>query len=159
VLVRNAHPTRPVTGTLELVQLRGRDQHRFVRLKGTPADQQPGPVGVTLKPGLNGFEFLDLPTDNAIDADSFVYRASFKPDNLPGDGAANNPATAAVIARGQRRVLFLEDPAAFGSHKLLIETLRGSKFRVDHLSAAALPPAAVLGEFLSSYDAIVIADT
>lgn len=158
VLVRNAHPTRPVAGTLELVQLRGRDLQRFVRLKGTPPDRQPGPVTVTLKPGLNGFEFLDLPADDAIDADSFVYRASFRPDNLPGDRASNNTATAAVIARGQRRVLLLEDPAAFASHKLLVETLRAAKFRVDHLSAVALPPAAVLGEFLSSYDSLVLAD-
>src|SRR5262249_48318025 len=127
VLVRNAHPSREVEGTLELVQLRGREPPRFVRFKGTAADQPPGPVPVTARPGLNGFEFLDLPTDIAIDADSFVYRATFLPRDLPGDRAANNSATAAVIARGQRRVLLLEDPTALGAHKLLLDTLRAAK--------------------------------
>src|SRR5262249_61954407 len=76
VLVRNAHPARAVEGTLELVQLRGREPPRFVRFRGSPSGQAPGPVSVIVKPGLNGFEFLDLPTDNAIDADSFVYLAT-----------------------------------------------------------------------------------
>lgn len=158
VLVRNAHPTRSVDGTLELVQLRGREPPRFVRFRGTPPGQQPGPVAVTAKPGLNGFEFLDLPTDAAIDADSFVYRATFTPKNLTGDRVANNRATAAVLARGQRRVLLLEDPAAAGSHQMLLDTLRAAKFRLDVLSADRLPPAADLGEFLSSYDSLLIAD-
>ncbi|MCE9562650.1 MAG: VWA domain-containing protein [Planctomycetes bacterium] len=158
VLVRNANPTQPVTGTLELVQVRGRDEPRFVRFKGTPADQQPGPVKVTVRPGLNGFEFLDLPTDNAIDRDSFVYRARFTPDNLLGDRVSNNSATAAVLARGQRRVLLLEDPSAIGSHSLLLDTLRAAKFRVDTLPADGLPTAADLGEFLSTYDSVLIGD-
>jgi len=158
VLVRNAHPTRPVTGTLELVQVRGREEPRFVRFKGTPPDQQPGPVRVTARPGLNGFEFLDLPTDRAIDTDSFVYRATFLPENLPGDRTSNNRATAAVLARGQRRVLFLEDPTAIGSHAQLLTTLRAAKLRVDTLSADRLPAAVDLGEFLSTYDSLLIGD-
>ncbi|MBA4189075.1 MAG: hypothetical protein C0467_13840 [Planctomycetaceae bacterium] len=158
VLVRNAHPTRPVIGTLELVQVRGRDEPRFVRFKGTPPDQQPGPVRVTARPGLNGFEFLDLPTDRAIDTDSFVYRALFTPDNLPGDRTSNNRATAAVLARGQRRVLLLEDPTTVGSHALLLTTLRAAKFRIDTLSVDRLPAAADLGEFLSTYDSLLIGD-
>lgn len=158
VLVRNANPTRAVTGTLELVQVRGRDQPRFVRFKGLAADQQPGPVRVTARPGLNGFEFLDLPGDAAIDGDSFVYRATFTPDNLPGDRVSNNRATAAVLARGQRRVLVLEDPTATGSHALLVDTLRAAKLRVDVLAADRLPAAGDLGEFLSTYDALLLAD-
>lgn len=158
VLVRNANPSRSVAGTLELVQVRGRDEPRFVRFKGVPPDQQPGPVRVTARPGLNGFEFLDLPGDNAIDRDSFVYRATFTPDNLPGDRVSNNRATAAVLARGQRRVLVLEEPTAAGSHSLLVDTLRAAKLRVDVLAADRLPAADDLGEFLSTYDALLIAD-
>ena len=63
-----------------------------------------------------------------------------------------------MIALGQRRVLFLEDPAAVGSHALLLETLRAAKLRVDVLAADRLPPAADLGEFLSSYDTLLIGD-
>ena len=158
VLVRNAHPTREVTGTLELAQLRGREPPRFVRFKNTSADQQPGPVRVAARPGLNGFEFLDLPTDSAIDADSFVYRATFLPHNLPGDRAANNRATAAVIARGQRRVLLVEDPSAVGAHQLLLDTLRATQLRVDALPSDRRTAAADLGEFLSTYECLVTAD-
>jgi uncharacterized membrane protein len=158
VLVRNAHPTRPVVGTLELVQLRGREQPRFVRYKGTPPGQQPGPVVVTAQPGLNGFEFLDLPTDNAVDADSFVYRAAFTPRDLPGDRASNNLAATTVLARGQRRLLLLEDPNTAGSHSLLLDTLRAARFRIDTLTADRLPPTTELGEFLSTYDSLLLAD-
>jgi uncharacterized membrane protein len=158
VLVRNVHPSRPVEGTLELVQVRSRDESRHVRFRGTPPGTPPGPVAVTLQPGLNGFEFLDLPTDNAIDADSFVYRATFIPKTLPGDRLTNNRATAAVIARGTRRVLLVEDPANAGSHTLLFETLLAAKLRVDVLAADRLPGATDLGEFLSSYDSMLIAD-
>jgi uncharacterized membrane protein/secreted protein with Ig-like and vWFA domain len=158
VLIRNAHPTRSVEGTLELLQTRGREQSRPVRFRGTPPDQPPGPVSVTVKPGLNGFEFLDLPADNAIDGESFVYRATFLPKNLPGDRTSNNRATAAVIARGQRRVLVVEEPTAIGAHAHLIDTLRAAKLRVDAIPADRLPGAADLGEFLSSYDSLLLAD-
>src|SRR4029079_3583169 len=47
VLVRNGHTSRPVEGTLELVQVRGREEPRHVRFRGTPAETPPGPVAVT----------------------------------------------------------------------------------------------------------------
>src|SRR5438552_8086736 len=80
---------------------------------------------------------------------------------LRGDRAANNRATASVVARGHRRVLFLEDPpeAAKNPHKFLIDTLRAAKFRVDPLSADRLPTdPGDLGVFLSNYDCLILAD-
>ncbi len=176
VLVRNAHPTRVVEGSLELVQLRDRELRPIPVVNGPGVVERPnapGPVKVRLKPGLNVVRFRDRADDPEADAEvSFSYRAtflptrSFEPDGgsvvagLPGDRSANNRATTAVVARGQRRVLFLENQTGEQSaHKHLADTLRRAKFRVDPLAAASLPAdKGDLGVFLSNYDCVVLAD-
>lgn len=176
VLIRNAHPHRIVEGSLELVQMRDREVRPVPIIDGPGVVEKPmvpGPVRVRLKPGLNVFRFRDRAEDpNANDEISFSYRAtflpvrSFDPDGgnmvagLPGDRSANNRATTAVVARGQRRVLFLEEATGEKSaHKHLIDTLRGAKIRVDTLAASALPAdKGDLGVFLSNYDCVMIAD-
>ena len=175
VLVRNAHPTRVVDGVLELVQLRDREARPVPIIDGPGVLQrpdQPGPARVRLQPGLNVFRFRDRADDPAIDSEvSFTYRATFTPTRsmdpdggntvvgLPGDRAANNRAAAAVVSRGHRRVLFLDDPALAKSnpHKLLLDTLREAKFRVDRLPADAIPAdPGDLAVFLSSYDCLIL---
>ena len=96
----------------------------------------------------------DRADDPAIDSEvSFTYRATFTPvramdsdggnavAGLPGDRNANNRATAAVVARGHRRVLFLDDPAfaKANPHKHLLDTLRDAKFRVATAVWSQLP--------------------
>ncbi len=174
VLVRNAHPTRVVDGTLELVQIRDRETRPVPAENGPqvlklPAG--PGPVRVRLRPGLNIFPFRDRAEDATT---SSTYRATFTPIQsadpdgrnvvvgLPGDRVANNRATAAVVARGQRQVLLLDDPAtaATNPHRLLLDTLRLAKFRVDRLATDALPvDPAELAVVLSNFDCLILANT
>src|SRR5262249_47726044 len=151
VLVRNAHPTRLVDGVLEVIEIRDREARPLAPFD-TP--NKPGPVSVRLQPGLNVFKFrarADL-TENEPDV-SLTYPATFIPTRsmapdgrnvvagLPGDRATNNRASASVVARGRRRVLLLDDPAAAGSpHQFLIDTLRQAKFEVHRLPADRLPP-------------------
>jgi uncharacterized membrane protein len=177
VLVRNAHPSRLVEGILELVQVRDREARPVAIIDGPQVlarPEQPGPARVQLRPGLNVFKFRDRADDPAIDSEmSFTYRATFTPTRsmdangsnvvpgLPGDRTANNRATASVVARGQRRVLFLEDPplSAKNPHKFLIDTLRAARFRVDLLAADRLPAdTGELGVFLSNYDCLILAN-
>jgi uncharacterized membrane protein len=177
VLVRNAHPSRLVDGVLELVQIRDREARPVPILDGPQVlakPEQPGPARVQLRPGLNVFKFRDRADDPAIDSEvSFTYRATFTPtrsmdanggnvvQGLPGDRSANNRATASVVARGQRRVLFVEDPpeAAKSPHKFLTDTLRAAKFRLDVLPADKLPDdPGDLGVFLSNYDCLILAN-
>ena len=177
VLVRNTHPSRLVDGVLELVQLRDREARPVAILDGPQVlskPDPPGPARVRLRPGLNVFKFRDRADDPTVDSDvSFTYRASFTPtrsmdadgrnavQGLPGDRSANNRATASVVARGHRRVLFLEDPPAMpqNPHRLLLDTLRTAKFRIDRLAADRLPTdPGDLGVFLSNYDCLVLAN-
>ena len=83
---------------------------------------------------------------------AFAYRATFTPTEsrplsggtlvggLPGDRRPNNRAAAAVVSRGQRRVLFLDenDPDTGQSqHEHLLATLRRSHICVDRLPRRA----------------------
>lgn len=176
VLIRNAHPTRIVEGSLELVQLRDREVRPIQIVDGPGVVQkpnEPGAVKVRLRPGLNVFRFRDRAEDPGNDTDiSFSYRATFLPTRsfdpnganvvagLPGDRTANNRATTAVVARGRQGLLFLEEQTGEASaHKHLIDTLRRAKIRVNTLAVSALPAdKGDLGIFLSNYDCIVIAD-
>ena len=163
VLVRNATP-RPVDGSLELVMFRDREARpvpvvidaRSTNVLENPT--APGPVKVRLRPGLNEFRFRDRAEDTDTEV-SLTYRATFVPlTPLPGDRTTNNRATASVVARGQRKVLFVEDPAAGGSHRYLTDTLRRAKFKVDAITGDKLPAADGLGDFLSTYDCLVLAN-
>jgi uncharacterized membrane protein len=162
-----------VEGLLEVVQIRT-DGERSITIEDGPnvIDKARQPARVRLVPGLNSFRFRDR-AEVAKDETSFTYRATFTPilsadengrnvvEGLPGDRITNNKATTAVVARGQRRVLFLEERAARGPspHQHLIDALKRAKIRVDPLSIALLPEDKDdLGIFLSNYDCVVLAN-
>ena len=148
VAVRNEHPTREVDGLLELVRIgRGADtndtpdQQVQIEIDSTNPmvlDNTKLPARVRLMPKLNVFRFVDK--ERGKGQSSYTYKATFTPlqsvekpgapivAGLPGDRSANNSASAAVVARGQRRLLFL-DPSiveAKSPHKHLINTLRAA---------------------------------
>ena len=103
---------------------------------------------------------------------SFVYRATFTPTNsrpveggtmvagLPGDRATNNEASAAVVARGIRQVLFVDKHMASTGqpeHQYLIQLMLDEKISVVPLSVDKLPTnKADLGVLLSNYDALIM---
>ncbi|HET6575171.1 MAG TPA: VWA domain-containing protein [Fimbriiglobus sp.] len=172
VLVRNATPDRVVDGRLEVLKS-SRGENREIEIEDGPQVLDGGhPPKVRLMPGLNVFRFRDR-VDPSGDS-AFAYRATFTPiesrpisggtlvGGLPGDRAANNRAAAAVVSRGQRRVLFLDenDPDTGRSqHEYLINTLLKSRIRVDRLPAGRLPAdKGELGVFLSNYDLVVLAN-
>lgn len=171
VLIRNANPARIVDGRLELLKV-GIGDDLAVEIEESPQvlDKSKPPPLVRLLPGLNVFRFRDRADPQGDSA--FSYRATFTPvrsakldgsdivAGLPGDRPANNRATAAVVSRGQRRVLFLDDNVGgMSPHQYLIDTLRKAKIRVDRLAADKLPPdKGDLGVFLSNFDCIVIAN-
>lgn len=171
VLIRNANPSRIVDGRLELLKV-GIGDDTVVEIEESPQvlDKSKPPPLVRLLPGLNVFRFRDRA--DPLGDSAFSYRATFTPvrsakvdgsdvvAGLPGDRPANNRATAAVVSRGQRRVLFLDDTIGRGSpHQHLIDSLRKAKIRVDRLPADKLPPdKGDLGVFLSNFDCIVIAN-
>lgn len=162
VLIRSLNP-KPVVGTLSLVQVS--------EGKSTPVVDPP-PL-IKLEPGLNS-----IPFKHRLDKQrqSYTYQAVFEPKGvevapgriepgLPGDRWQNNRASTHVVAVGQRRVLFLEEPPGAGKpprHDLLLRRLRltaSSKFRLDYLGVDRLPQErAELGIFLSNYDCVVLAD-
>lgn len=171
VLVRNANPSRLVDGRLELIKVGiGADSNVAIEESPQVLDNSKPPPLVRLLPGLNVFRFRDRADPQGDSA--FSYRATFTPTRsakldgadavagLPGDRPANNRATAAVVSRGQRRVLFLDDNVGRGSgHQHLIDSLRKAKIRVDRLAADKLPPdKGDLGVFLSNFDCVVIAN-
>jgi uncharacterized membrane protein len=174
VLVRNAHPSRIVFGKLELLQNR-EGAERPIAMVGRGEDDK-SPYLVRLVPGLNTFTFRDKAESkkNADDELSYSYRALFTPvesrnsDNtdasagLPGDRVQNNNATAHVIARGTRRVLFIErarDRDGTFPHQHLIDQLRGAKFLVVPKVVAELPQNRdEFAVYLSNFDCVVIGD-
>jgi uncharacterized membrane protein len=172
VLVRNATPDRVVDGRLE-VQKTSLGENRGVEIEDSPQVLEAGqPPKVRLLPGLNVFRFRDRVDPQGDSA--FAYRATFTPiesrplsggtlvGGLPGDRAANNRAAAAVVSRGQRRVLFLDenDPKTGQSqHDHLLSTLRRSRIRMDRLPAERLPAdKGELGVFLGNYDLVILAN-
>ncbi len=172
VLVRNATPDRVVDGRLE-VQKSSFGENHGIEIEDGPQVLEGGPTPkVRLLPGLNVFRFRDRVNPQGDSA--FAYRATFTPTEsrplnggvivggLPGDRAANNRAAAAVVSRGQRRVLFLDenDPKTGRSqHEYLLTTLRRSRIRVDRLPAERLPAdKGELGVFLSNYDLVILAN-
>jgi uncharacterized membrane protein/Mg-chelatase subunit ChlD len=182
VAIRNEHPTREVDGLLELVRIgRGSDdpQDQPDRQVQVPIDgsnpqvldDMKLPARVRLLPKINVFRFVDK--ERGRGQTSYTYKATFTPlqsverpgaapvAGLPGDRPANNSASAAVVARGQRRILFLDQAATElrSPHRHLITTLRAARQRVDHLAADKLPPdVSDLGVFLSNYDCLILAN-
>ena len=174
VLVRNAHPTRVVFGRLELLQNRDGDE-RPIPMVGRGEDEK-SPYRVRLVPGLNPFTFRDKAESKKGTEDelSFSYRAVFVPEGseneagrdavvgLPGDRIQNNRALAHVIARGSRRVLFIEkeqDGDGAFPHQYLIDRLRAAKFLVLPITIGKLPQNKDdLPVYLSNFDCVVIGD-
>jgi len=183
ILIRNAHPTREVDGELEVVRigrqglglgLENNDTEVAIKIEDGPQvlDTR-NPPRVRLVPGLNVFRFRDLHREQSQTETSYTYKANFKPlqsvlkpgdpatPGLPGDRPNNNRATAAVVARGQRRILFVDTaPTPEQSpHRYLIAKLREARQRLDHLDIAKLPgDKADLGVFLSNYDCVILAN-
>lgn len=169
VLVRNATPNRLVEGRLEVIKT---GDNKPIEVEDSPQVLEEGPPPkVQLLPGLNVFRFRDRIDPQGDSA--FAYRATFTPTRslpvgggvvaggLPGDRTANNRAATAVVSRGQRRVLLLDEPTADGSspHDFLIRTLIREKIDCRRLPADRLPTEkGDLGVFLSNYDAIILAN-
>jgi uncharacterized membrane protein len=174
VLVRNAHPSRFVIGTLELLQNR-EGKERPIAMVGAPEGEQ-SPYTVRLPPGLTSFTFRDKAEGGKKGEEefSYTYRAVFTPlesrdannrDALPGlagDRIQNNRGMAHVIARGARRVLFVEpDREADDSypHQHLIDQLKAARYLVLPRTAGQLPVNKdELTVYLSNFDCLVIAD-
>lgn len=174
VLVRNATPDRIVDGRLEVAKATT-GETKFLEIEDGPQVLEPGnPAKVRLPAReLSVFRFRD---EAKADGDSaFAYRATFTPtesravrggsaatSGLPGDRATNNRAAAAVVARGTRRVLFLDEAQVptRSPHAHLIRVLRdNSKLNVRWWPASRLPiDKGELGVFLSNYDCIIIAN-
>ncbi len=164
VLVRSFNPA-PVVGTLVVKQItrieRGDEARVVEKLLEEP------PRTVTLRQGLNSFQFKQPLTDQQ---QSYTYEAEFQPlgvrvDDrhvraLTGDRVQNNRAATHVVARGQRRVLFVEDKK--GDHDLLVQSLLSAgdkKFKVLTMTAEELPKDKErLGVYLSNFDCVALAN-
>ena len=182
VLIRNASPDKIVDGRLDVVKA-STGESAAIEIEDNPQLLEAGkPPKVRLLPGLNVFRFRDR-VDPQGDS-SFTFRATFTPTEsrplaggvastgLPGDRVENNRVETAVVSRGQRRVLLLDEPLPgtnSSSHDYLLQTLRfelnkkdgkaQGKLRVDRLPADKLPAdKGELGVFLSNYDAVILAN-
>jgi uncharacterized membrane protein len=161
VLLRNYNP-KPVVGTLTLVR----------RSEGRETMVADPPPLVRLEPGLNSIPFKDRLNQQR---QSYTYEAVFEPkgvqvapgdvrEGLAGDRWQNNRATTHVVAVGQRRILFLQEPINKDNagHAFLLQQLRAAaraRFRIDVLTVDRLPQdRAELGVFLSNYDCVIIAN-
>jgi uncharacterized membrane protein len=121
--------------------------------------------------GLNSFSFDRPLTDEQR---SYTYEAKFEPlwvedekgkviqRGLPGDRVQNNYASAHVVARGQGRILLLENEG--GAHKeladRLVEAGKG-RFKVVPVSVDILnnyQERDKLAVFLSNFDCVVLAN-
>ena len=170
VLVRNATPDRIVVGRLELFKsTSGETANVEIEDSLQLIDRGPPPK-VQLLPGLNVFRFRDRIDPQGDTA--FAYRATFTPtENRPvgggpslpglaGDRTANNRAATAVVSRGQRRVLFLDEATTFETspHRHLIRSLRTrGNIQVLWRPAEKLPAEkGELGVYLSNFDCLVI---
>lgn len=178
VLIRNASKDRIVGGTLELLRVRDGSEEPIPISEGAGVeDAKRQPARVLLRPGLNSFSFRDAALagkPKAGEEASYSYKAVFSPQDarpeaggvvtvgVPGDRFQNNRAGTHVIARGQRRVLFLEPAPAGGAgnrHQHLIDALRRARLLVTPLPVERLPQnRAELGVFLADYDCVVVAN-
>jgi Mg-chelatase subunit ChlD len=124
-----------------------------------------------LRPGLNPFSFDRPLTDEQR---SYTYEAEFQPlrvedekgqliqKGLPGDRVQNNRASTHVVARGQGRILLLENEA--GQHKELVERLVEAgkgRFKVVAEPVDVLDnykERDKLAVFLSNFDCVIVAN-
>ncbi len=127
------------------------------------------PLTVRVQPGLNAFTFKQ-PLEKTLQ--SYTYEAIFVPQHLEDargkpfrgrlgeDRVQNNRATTHVVARGQRRVLLVEQNA--GDHQLLVDRLKlvaHNKYQLISIPVDRLPQnKEELGVFLSNYDCVLLAN-
>jgi uncharacterized membrane protein len=184
VLIRNATPDREVDGRLEVVKA-STGQNKGIEIEDGPQVLEKGPPPkVRLRRGLNVFRFQDRlevpnrPGQNRegveLDLeDTFAYRATFIPTEsrsasgdgnivagLPGDRAANNRASAAIVTRGERRVLFLDENepgTKQSSHAHLLAVMGRAGIKVSRMPIDDLPAEkTILGGLLSKFDCVVL---
>jgi uncharacterized membrane protein len=135
---------------------------------------------VPLQRGLNVFEFVRPPADKQR---SYSYEAEFFPlrvqdklgpgarvlpgyeRGLPNDRVQNNRATAHVVARGEGRILLLENER--GKHTELVKYLRAAGEAGKHRFKVVAEPVDVLDNykerdrlavFLSNFDCVILAN-
>jgi hypothetical protein len=182
VLIRNTSKTRVVRGVLELLRVglneAGGEKVEQVAIEADQPQVIDAPMGkpatVILQPGLNALRFRDVPPKAG--ETSFSYRATFTPIlsgkpsadgqlgevvvGMPNDRVANNRATTAVVMKGQRRVLFVEEPKNGQSeHAHLVRTLLRADVKVSVSSPARLPAEPDdFALFLTNFDCIVLAN-
>jgi uncharacterized membrane protein len=182
VLIRNTSKTRLVRGVLELIRIGlnpdGSERMEQVAIENDQPQVLDAPMGkpttVVLQPGLNSLRFRDVPPKAG--ETSFSYRATFTPVlsgtptpagqladivmGMPNDRVANNRATTAVVMKGQRRVLFVEEPKNGKSeHAHLIRTLLNADVKVSVVSPGRIPAEPTdFSLFLTNYDCIVLAN-
>ncbi|MFL5242226.1 MAG: VWA domain-containing protein [Gemmataceae bacterium] len=122
-----------------------------------------------LIPGLNSLPFKHSVTNQEK---SYTYEAEFQPKEvrtergevlvrgLPGSRPQNKRASTHVVARGQRRILLVEQKE--GDHGFLLDQLLAAangKVRIDAIVAASLPKDKdKLGILLSNFDSILLAN-
>jgi len=122
-----------------------------------------------LNPGLNSLPFKHAVTNQEK---SYTYEAEFQPKEvrndrgevivrgLPGSRPQNKRASTHVVARGQRRILLVEQKE--GDHQFLVDqllTAANGKFRIDTIAAESLPKDKdKLGILLSNFDSVLLAN-
>jgi uncharacterized membrane protein len=172
VLIRSYNPNI-VVGTLR-VQFQKDGVLRHVI--GSPRE-------VALQFGLNAFTFQQLlegddgQAQRLDNQSSYTFEAEFQPRHvqdekgevlytgLPGDRVENNRARTHVVARGQRRVLLIEQKPREGQprqHEFLAQRLAeagNNKFKVVAVASDMLPKVSDrLALMLSDYDCVILAN-
>jgi uncharacterized membrane protein len=136
---------------------------------------------VSVNLGLNGFYLQQSGLKD--EKESYTYEAKFVPigvvkgnfdlenpdwtkldkEAVKGDRPENNYATTSVLARGEKRILFIEPE--IGDHALLVKTLKSSKgtFKVGTMTPAQIQNQVPqdperLGFFLGGFDCIILAN-
>lgn len=160
----------------EKVNARGKPGATVIILVRRDTNKLVGDLPVRLRLGLNSFSFTRPLSDEQR---SYTYEAEFFPlrirdeqgkllqeGNFTGDRVQNNRASTHVVARGQRRILILEnrtnDHENEVANPFLVEKLLQAgdrKFRVDVRSVSDLnnfPDREKLSVFLSDYDCIAL---
>jgi uncharacterized membrane protein len=122
-----------------------------------------------LVPGLNSLSFKHAVVNQEK---SYTYEAEFQPRDvrdgqgkaivkgLPGNKPQNKRASTHVVARGQRRILLVEQKQ--GDHDFLLDQLLGAangKFKIDTVGVESLPKDKdKLGIYLSNFDSVILAN-
>ena len=141
VLLNNTSESGPaVGGTLEIVRRRGDDTAIISR------------EHIDLPPGKRPFSVRQT----LVDADFYVYEATFLPDDPATDvHVLNNRALNYTQVEGAGRVLVIEDFQNRGRHERLVEALRREKLEVTLMPSNRLftSQAELIG-----YDTVILAD-